>query len=169
MIHCKRNRQKQIEWHKIRTAVRKVLQRKANLAFRNSEASRLKADSQHPWAAFLSREKNFHSDEVYNLDVATVLFLAPRIRLLVKGGFEKCGATPYIPELHTDNSHDNWEQWHAILKKIQYAFDTLEKKIQEYPDDSLRTIFDDRLTEQERKKVQSGLNSFARNLKDMEY
>lgn len=126
MIHCKRNRQKQIEWHKIRTAVRKVLRRKANLPFRNRETSRLKADSQHPWAAFLSREKNFHSDEVYNLDVATVLFLAPRIRMLIKGGFEKCGATPYIPELHTDNSHDNWEQWHAILKKIQYAFDTLE-------------------------------------------
>lgn len=53
--------------------------------------------------------------------------------------------------------------------RVRYAFDTLEKKIIEHPDEGLQLIFSERLTEEERKKVQSGLNSFARNLINMEY
>lgn len=143
----------------MRAAVRKVLQLKAGLDMRNRETSRFKVDSHHPWAAFLARERNFHSDECYNLDVATVLFLAPRIRLLIKGGFEKCGATPNIPGFHTDDSHENWERWHTVLKKIQYAFDTLESCV-----DDTGLIDTSTITYKQKAKVDEGLLLFGKYL-----
>lgn len=96
------------------------------------------------------RDEHIYPCELYSFATVAVIFLAPRVREIVAG---LKGVYGYDRKM----SH------------VQYAFDTLEKKILEYPNDSLWTIFDDRLTEEERKKVQSGLNSFARNLKYMEY
>lgn len=139
--------------------MKKVLRHKSGLDLRNRETARLKVDKLHPWAAFLAREKDFHSDECYNLDVATVLFLAPRIRLLIKGGFEKCGATPTIPELHTDDSHENWERWHVVLKKIQYAFDTLESCV-----DDTGLIDTSMIAQEQKVEVGEGLLLFGKYL-----
>lgn len=88
-----------------------------------------------------------------------MLFLAPRIRLLIKGGFEKCGATPYIPELHTEDSHKNWGLWRAILKKIQFAFDTLERCV-----DDTGLIDTSIITQEQKARVDEGLLLFGKYL-----
>lgn len=96
------------------------------------------------------RDEHIYPYELYSFNQVAVLFLAPRVREIVAG-------------LKGVYGYDR------KMSRVQYAFDTLEKLILKYPDDSLWQILDDRLTEEERKKVQSGLNSFARNLKYMEY
>lgn len=159
MKHRRKNRQRRAERIRMKKAMRKVLQRQAGLDLRRRETSRMKHDAHHPWAAFLARESAFHSDECYNLDVATVLFLAPRIRLLIKGGFEKCGATPYIPELHTGDSHENWKRWHTVLKKIQFAFDTLEHCV-----DATGLIDKSSITNERKAMVDEGLLLFGKYL-----
>lgn len=159
MIKGRKIKQRRAERIRIKKALERAQQRKASLDLRCRETFRLKHDERHPWAAFLARESEFHSDECYNLDVAAVLFLAPRIRLLIKGGFEKCGATPYIPELHTEDRYKNWEQWHAVLKKIQYAFDTLEHCV-----DDTGLINISAITQEQKASVDEGLLLFGKYL-----
>ena len=96
------------------------------------------------------RDKHIYPFELYSFGTAAILFLAPRVREFIAG---LKGVYGYDRKLH----------------RIQYAFDTLEKAILLYKDASLKTIFEEYLSLEEKKKVQSGLNSFARNLKDMEY
>lgn len=96
------------------------------------------------------RDEHIYPCELYSFNKVAVLFLAPRVREIVAG-------------LKGVYGYDR------KMSRIQYAFDTLEKLILEYPDDSLGHIFENRLTDEEKKKVQSGLNSFARNLMYMEY
>lgn len=155
MIHCKRNKRRKEERLRFQSAVRQVLRKKEGLRLRDREVSRYSHGRQHPWAAFLAREKNFHSDEVYNLDVTAVLFLAPRLRLLIKG-IEQCGATPVgykdIPKDETA-----WEVWHEILKKIQFAFDTLESGV-----DDCGVYELSHLSSKERENVDEGLNLFGK-------
>lgn len=159
MIKGRKKRQRRADRIRIKKALERAQQRKVGLDLDRCETYRMKHDEHHPWAAFLSRESEFHSDECYNLDVAAVLFLAPRIRLLIKGGFEKCGATPYIPELHTEDSHKNWELWHAILKKIQFAFDTLERCV-----DDTGLINTSTITQGQKARVDEGLLLFGKYL-----
>lgn len=127
MIRCKRDKRQRAERVKLRSAIAKVLKRREGLRLRDKEVTRYSNSKHHPWAGFLKRESDFHSDEVYNLDVTAVLFIAPRLRLLIKGGFEKCGATPNWFDDRL--GHLEWEQWRAILRKMQFAFDTLEQSI----------------------------------------
>lgn len=127
MIHGKRNKRQKEERRRFQTAVRKVMRKKAGLRLRDREVERYSKGKYHPWAGFLAREKDFNSDEAYNLDVTAVLFIAPRLRLLIKG-IEQCGATP-VGYKDIPNDNTAWEAWHRILKKIQFAFDTLEQCI----------------------------------------
>lgn len=127
MIHSKQNKRQRTECMLFRKSVERVRDKSSGQSLKTREVERRSFNNHHPWAGFLKRESKFHSDEVYNLDVASVLFLAPRIRLLIKGGFEKCGATPNW--LADRLGHLDWEQWYAILKKMQFAFDTLEQSI----------------------------------------
>lgn len=155
MIHSKKNGQKRAERIRLRAAVRKVMQHEAGLSLRDRETSRLKVDKHHPWTTFLAREKGFHSDECYNLDVTAVLFIAPRLRLLIKGGFEKCGATPNWSGDHLGRM--SWEQWHDILKKMQFAFDALEQSI----DDT--GLYDlSWLTAEQKTRINDGLALFGK-------
>lgn len=96
------------------------------------------------------RDEHIYPYELYSFNEVAVLFLAPRVREIVAG---LKGVYGYDQK----------------MRRVQYAFDTLEKLILEHPDDSLGSIFENRLSQEEKKKVQSGLNSFARNLIDMEY
>lgn len=96
------------------------------------------------------RDEHIYPFELYSFNIVAVLFLAPRVREIVAGMRGVYG-------------------YDRKMRRVQYAFDTLEKLILENPDDSLWTIIEKRLSDEERKKVQSGLNSFARNLKLMEY
>lgn len=96
------------------------------------------------------RDEHVYPYELYSFNQVAVLFLAPRVREIVAG-------------LKGVYGYDR------KMSRVQHAFDTLEKLILEYPDDSLGSIFENHLTDKEKKKVQSGLNSFARNLMDMEY
>lgn len=97
-----------------------------------------------------NRDEHIYPYELYSFNVTAVLFLAPRVREIVAG---LRGVYGYSRK----------------MRSVQYAFDTLERKILEYPDEGLKTIFEEYLTKNQRKKVQSGLNAFAHNLKDMEY
>lgn len=122
---------------------------------REKEVTRYSNGKHHPWAVFLKRESDFHSDEAYNLDVTAVLFIAPRLRLLIKGGFEKCGATPNW--LDDRLGHLDWEQWHTILKKMQFAFDTLEQSIDE------TGLYDlSALTTEQKEGIYEGLELFGK-------
>lgn len=96
------------------------------------------------------RDEHIYPYELYSFNDVVVLFLAPRVREIVAG-------------LKGVYGYDR------KMSRVQYAFDTLEKLILKYPDDSLGYIFENRLNDDEKKKVQSGLNSFAQNLMDMEY
>lgn len=96
------------------------------------------------------RDEHIYPYELYSFNTVAVLFLAPRVREIVAG-------------LKGVYGYDR------KMSRVQYAFDTLEKFILEYPHDSFGYIFEYRLTDEEKKKVQSGLNSFGRNLIDMEY
>lgn len=96
------------------------------------------------------RDKHIYPFELYDFNTSAIIFLAPRVREIVAG-------------LRGIRGHDR------KMNRVQYAFDTLEKLILEHPNDGLQEIFDNCLTEVERKKIQSGLNSFARNLINMEY
>lgn len=100
------------------------------------------------------RDKHIYPFELYSFGTAAILFLAPRIREFVAGCNGVYG-------------------YDRKLRRIQYAFDTLELAIlvnnAHKKNVGLKTIFEEYLSLEEQKKVQSGLNSFARNLKDMEY
>lgn len=96
------------------------------------------------------RDEHIYPYELYDFNTAAVIFLAPRVREIVAG---LKGVYGYDRKMH----------------RIQYAFDTLEKLVLDNPEDSLGSLFENRLTDEEKRKVQSGLNSFARNLMDMEY
>lgn len=96
------------------------------------------------------RDEHIYPFELYSFGTAAILFLAPRIREFVAG--RRCVYG-----------------YDRKMSRIQYAFDTLEQKILIHKDESLHTIFEKYLTLEEVTKVQSGLNSFARNLKYMEY
>lgn len=156
MIHSKRNKRKRAERMLFRKAVECVRDKSGGQSLRTREVERRSFNSHHPWAGFVKRESQFHSDEVYNLDVASVLFLAPRIRLLIKGGFEWCGATPCLPEF-SNHSKTAWENWHGILKKIQYAFDALEDCV-----DDTGLIDLGNVTSEQRKKIDEGLLLFGK-------
>lgn len=154
MMHKKENNRQRAERMKLNRAVRQVMRRRAGLTLRDREVYRHPIKEPNPWADFIKRESCFHSDEVYNLDVAATLFLAPRIRLLIKGGFEQCGATPAIQSIDGKTAH---ESWRAILKKIQFAFDTLESIV----DDT--GLYDwDRVTSEQREKIDEGLALFGK-------
>lgn len=155
MIHGKRNKRQREERIRLRSAMRKVLKRREGQRLRDREVTRYSSGKHHSWANFLKRETDFHSDEVYNLDVTVVLFVAPRLRLLIKGGFEKCGATPNWFDAKL--GHLDWEQWHVILKKMQFAFDTLEQSI----DDT--GLYDlSQLTLEQKADVDEGLEIFGK-------
>lgn len=98
------------------------------------------------------RKRDEHVDpfELYDFNTTAIIFLAPRVREAVAG-------------LRGTRGYDR------KMNRIQYAFNTLERLILQHLDHSLQTIFANCLTEKERKKVQSGLNTFARNLINMEY
>lgn len=96
------------------------------------------------------RDEHIYPFELYSLGTAAILFLAPRIREFVAG----------IRSLYG---------YDRKMRRIQNAFDTLEQKILIHKGESLHTIFEKYLSLEEATKVQSGLNSFARNLEYMEY
>ena len=96
------------------------------------------------------RDEHIYPFELYSFGTAAILFLAPRIREFVAG---RRGIYGYDRK----------------MSRIQYAFDTLEQEILLHQEVSLKTIFEKYLSLEETTKVQSGLNSFARNLKYMEY
>lgn len=155
MIHGKRNKRQRAERIRLRSALRKVQQRMEGQRLRDREVTRFSNAKHSPWADFLKRESNFHSEEVYNLDVTAVLFIAPRLRLLIKGGFEKCGAIPNWFDARL--GHLDWEQWHAILKKMQFAFDSLEQSIDE------TGLYDlSELTIEEKEGIYEGLELFGK-------
>lgn len=155
MIHGKRNKRQRAERIRLQTAMRKVLKRREGIRLRDKEVTRYSNSNHHPWSGFLKRESNFHSDEVYNLDVTAVLFIAPRLRLLIKGGFEKCGATPNWFDDRL--GHLDWEQWFAVLKKMQFAFDTLEQSIDE------TGLYDlSELTVEQKEGINEGLELFGK-------
>lgn len=96
------------------------------------------------------RDEHIYPYELYNFNEVAVKFLAPRVREIVAG-------------LKGVYGYDR------KMSRVQYAFDTLESLILEHPNKSLGELFEIYLADEQRKKVQSGLNSFARNLMDMEY
>lgn len=85
-------------------------------------------------------------EEVYSVNETLVVFFAPRFRLFVEC-LEGCGATPLGLE---------WEEWHSILKKIQFAFDTMEQKT--YGDN----ISADEFTGDEVSRINEGLALLAK-------
>lgn len=156
MIHSKQNKRQRTECMLFRKSVERVRDKSSGQSLKTREVERRSFNNHHPWAGFVKRESKFHSDEVYNLDVASVLFLAPRIRLLIKGGFERCGATPCLPEF-PNHSKNAWENWHGILKKIQYSFDTLEGCV-----DDTGLIDLGNITSEQREKIDEGLLLFGK-------
>lgn len=118
--------------------------------------------------------------EYWNVENATVVFVAPRLRALIEG-MEGCGATPGsyydidengnfimrgircamdgcvdLPD--NKNVDSTWAGWHNVLKKIQYAFDTLETNTH-----GCHSSLTDGLTEMQLKNVNDGLLLFAKN------
>lgn len=72
-----------------------------------------------PWAGYRVGDiGQLPLEEVYSVYETLVVFFAPRFRLFVER-VEDCGATPDGLE---------WEEWHDILKKIQSAFDLMERE-----------------------------------------
>ena len=118
--------------------------------YNNRYSIRWKPENYGKLKVIRKRDEHIIPFELYAFNIVAILFLAPRVREIVAG-------------LKGVYGYDR------KMGRVQYAFDTLEKKIIEHPDEGLQLIFSERLTEEERKKVQSGLNSFARNLKNMEY
>lgn len=112
--------------------------------------------------------------ETYNLSVATTLFIAPRLRVLVEG-ITNCGATP-IDFIDRDSdgtefgiSMENLEKasndWNNKLLKMQYAFDSLEKNISK-----TRGIFElNKFSKEQRSKIEEGLSLFAKHYCDLWY
>lgn len=156
MRHKKENNRRRAERVWLDRAVRRVLARRSGLALRDREVARYATREHDPWAGFRKRESCFHSDEAYNLDVTATLFLAPRIRLLVKGGFNKCGAVPAILG-HDGDGTAARERWTGILKKIEFAFDTLESIV-----DGTGLYDWDRVTGEQREKIDEGLALFGK-------
>ena len=132
------------------------------------------------WIYLRVKDKDVNAIEYWNLETVIPVFIAPRLRALIKG-MEGCGATPaefydldkdgnfvrdslrYGNEKTgalPDNKDDDhmWERWHAVLKKIQYAFDTLEKNTY-----GIHSSLLDDLSEEQRQKVNEGLMLFAKN------
>lgn len=118
--------------------------------------------------------------EYWNVESATVVFVAPRLRALIEG-MEGCGATPgsyydidesgnFIQgglraamegcvDLPDNKEVDGtWKGWHSVLKKIQYAFDTLEANTS-----GCHSSMTDGLTDEQMKKVNEGMLLFAKN------
>lgn len=118
--------------------------------------------------------------EYWNVENATVVFVVPRLRALIEG-MERCGATPgSYYDIDEDGNFvkggmrsamegcvdlpDNkdvdstWMGWHKVLKKIQYAFDTLEVNTH-----GCHSSLTDGLTDEQLKKVNEGLLLFAKN------
>lgn len=72
-----------------------------------------------PWEGYRVEDiDKLPLEEVYSVYETLVVFFAPRFRLFVER-VEDCGATP--DELE-------WKEWHGILKKIQSAFDLMERE-----------------------------------------
>lgn len=118
--------------------------------------------------------------ECWNVENATVVFVAPRLRALIEG-IEGCGATPgsyYDIDGNGNLIHyglraamegcvdlpdnkdidDTWTGWHKVLKKMQYAFDTLEVNTRGF-----HSSLTDGLTDEQKRKVNEGLMLFAKN------
>lgn len=95
-----------------------------------------------PWADLRVKDiERLPLEEVYSVNETLVVFFAPRFRLFVEC-VEGCGATPLGLE---------WEEWHGILKKIQFAFDTMEHKTYD------ACISADEFTEEEVARINEGL------------
>lgn len=132
------------------------------------------------WAYLRLKDDKINAIEYWNLETVIPVFIAPRLRALVKG-MEGCGATPadfydidkngnFIKdgynsamentvELSDDGDDDSdWERWHTVLKKIQYAFDTLEANTY-----GVHSTLLDGLSDEQKHKVKEGLMLFAKN------
>lgn len=135
------------------------------------------------WDYLRVNDDKMKAIEYWNLETVIPVFIAPRLRALVKG-MEGCGATPavfydidkdenfikmgYSTEIDntkdlSDDDEDNvdyslWESWHKVLKKIQYAFDTLE--VNTY---GVHSTILDGFDEEQKQKVNDGLMLFAKN------
>lgn len=135
------------------------------------------------WDYLRVNNDNMKAIEYWNLDTVIPVFIAPRLRALVKG-MEGCGATPAVfydidkngnfirkgYRTEADNTVDSsddyeddvddslWESWHKVLKKIQYTFDTLEANTY-----GVHSTILDGLDEEQKQKVNDGLMLFAKN------
>ena len=126
------------------------------------------------------KEDELPGTEYWNINSTTAVLIAPRFRTFIEG-VEGCGATPgsfydidkdgnfvkfglrlndgsSIDPADDDEGDAVWQCWHRVLKKMQYAFDTLEKNTY-----GMKASLISDLSEEEIKKVQVGLLLFAKN------
>lgn len=105
--------------------------------------------------------------EYWNIDAVIPVLIAPRFRAFVEG-VEGCGATPGafydIDEDGDFTRREGWEAWHRVLKKMQYAFDTMEKNTY-----GVHGSVTDGLTAAQTKDVEEGLLLFAKNYFNLWY
>lgn len=145
------------------------------------ESKKQKAVKFDEWEYLRVKDDDIRSIEYWNIDSVTPVLLAPRFRAFVEG-IEGVGGTPstyydiddegnfiknaptmpIADSLEQPDSDDAlnaaWEGWHKVLKKIQYAFDTLEACSY-----GIHGSVTDMLSEEQLKKVEDGLLLFAKN------
>lgn len=131
------------------------------------------------WDYLRAKDDGIKPTDYWNLDAATVVLIALRLRAMIKG-MERCGATPSVyydiddkgnfirsdssismessGELSTDDEDPSWTGWHKVLKKMQYAFDTMEANTY-----GVHSSILDGLNDEEKQKVKDGLLLFAKN------
>lgn len=125
------------------------------------------------------KEDDLRCIEYWNIDSTAAVLIAPRLRAFVKG-VERYGATPgsyydidkegnfvkggwrlndsILDQPDDDRLDAVWQGWHSVLKKMQYAFDTLEKNTY-----GMKASLFYELSDEEARKVQDGLLLFAKN------
>lgn len=147
----------------------------------------MKKDKEYDaWAHLrVKNEDDIPDTDYWNLEDAATLFIAPRLRLLVKG-MTKYGCVPgsfissddcsltinehavndsISPDNSDKKTDDDFSRWHEVLKKMQYAFDTLENNIG--MGDGIYHL--DKFSDKQEKAIQEGLELFAKNYFDLWY